>query len=638
MNANWFEWLTGMDKSVYCIGDRCLSVMEYCSKCNIDAEWSKDFDVEKLHNTGRKFDAVILWGVNIPVKNHLAEIVSNFLTKDGKLIMVYDNPLGVSMFNGFVPAGEKKFFATFNNENQKCSNTYYRKDEIEDVLNRENITGYKIYYPYPNSDYTETIYSDKHMPEKGELHIEEYPFETYRMKLFREQNLYDRLIEAGLFDKFSNSYIVVAGHSLPCADYVKFSNERRESLNIYTELINGSHVLKCASNEKSQKHISRLGQIYVGLQKSFEGTPLKANVCNKISDACVRFDFVRGKRLDVMLDEALEEQDETTFYKILDKYLEYIHKVYDSGNSEFMDIDLIFQNIIIDNGTWNVIDYEWTYDDKRYTAGFLIYRAIRYYYYQSPSCRNAFENINQLYEYCGILSDDMDTYDSLEYEFQESIVAEHRDTGYSDANVIKLSDMMMDIRIECKNKECADDNGFVTCQVPVINDNVAIETELPCACETLELCTPDTMIAVGDLCVQGWDGKNSTWVDTTGIKSVGMKTDDNIYLYPDTPFIMTLDFAVPVNRIRMSMKVITKQGEIITIMQKWQGEYLPRLDAAEHKVDELTQLCEERMTVIDEYRQIIDGYRQELNSVYNSRGWKMMEKMRGLKSVLTGKN
>ena len=78
------------------------------------------------------------------------------------------------------------------------------------------------------------------------------------MQLFREQNLYDRLIEAGLFEKFSNSYIVVAGGSLPCADYVKFSNERRENLNIYTELISGSHVLKCASNEKSQKHISRL--------------------------------------------------------------------------------------------------------------------------------------------------------------------------------------------------------------------------------------------------------------------------------------------------------------------------------------------------------------------------------------------
>ena len=100
---------------------------------------------------------------------------------------------------------------------------------------------------------------------------------------------------------------------------------------------------------------------------------------------------------------------------------------------------------------------------------------------------------------------------------------------------------------------------------------------------------------------------------------------------------MTLDFAVPVNKIRMSMKVITKQKDIITIMQKWQGEYLPRLDTAEHKVDELTQLCEERMTVIDGYRHIIDGYRQELNSVYNSRGWKMMEKMRGFKSTLSGK-
>lgn len=626
MNANWFEWLTDGGENVYCAGDRCLQIKEYCEYNHINVVWTNCIELDKMQENIKKYDVVLLWGVDIR-EGQLADIETKILTDEGRIILVYDNPLGVSMFNGLIPSGENEFFATFNHENQQLNNTYYRKDEITDILKKNNIIQYKLYYPYPDADYAETIYSDKHMPQKGELHIEEYPFETYRMQLFREQNLYDRIIEAGLFEKFSNSYIVVLGKNLPAADYVKFSNERREELNIYTELISGSHVLKCASGEQSKKHVNRLQNICEDLQKAFAGTPLKADACHKLSDGCVCFDFVNGIRLDAILDEALNKQDMNTFYGMLDRYLDYIRQIYSDNNSQCADIDLIFQNIMIDGDVWNVIDYEWTYDDKRYTAEFLIYRAIHYYYYQSVACRNAFKDIKHLYEYCGIPETDIDRYNELEQEFQKSIAPENIRARYNDDNIIRLSDMMMDVQIECRNKE----NDSVCCtasyHVPVVNGDVNFETELPCACKNIVLSTPDTMISVGDLNIRGWNEQADSWDNAVSTETVGMKTEDDIYLFPDTPFILTISYSQPVSRIRVSMNIVTKREKPIRIMQKWQGEYLPRMNAAEQKVDELSKLCDERMAVINDYR-------QQLDSIYNSRGWKMMEKMRKIKGKL----
>ena len=54
-----------------------------------------------------------------------------------------------------------------------------------------------------------TIYSDKRLPQKGELKDNFCNFDRFRIQLFNESRVYDSLVDAGLFPEFSNSFLLL---------------------------------------------------------------------------------------------------------------------------------------------------------------------------------------------------------------------------------------------------------------------------------------------------------------------------------------------------------------------------------------------------------------------------------------------
>ena len=63
--------------------------------------------------------------------------------------------------------------------------------------------------PYPDYKFPMTIYSDKRLPKKGELRDNFCNFDRNRIQLFNEGKVYDSLTDAGLFQEFSNSFLVI---------------------------------------------------------------------------------------------------------------------------------------------------------------------------------------------------------------------------------------------------------------------------------------------------------------------------------------------------------------------------------------------------------------------------------------------
>lgn len=589
---NSIGWLDLDDSDrILAIGDGCIGLLDYLKKSTSMVDFVSDVEILKEPLCGsieQKYDLIIIYSQKIEA---LLGFAKNNISDKGRIIIFANNPLGVSFFNGLIPKEEDSFFATINNNSESLRGNYYRKEEIQSELSRFEIKNYRFFYPYPNVDFCYQIYSDNRLPEIGELHIENYPYKTYRMEMFREQNLYDRFIEAGEYDKFANSFIVVCGAKTPNVDYVKYSNERNDGLNISTEIIsdNGAkRVIKKACDKASESHIAHIYSSYLKLDELFQGSFLSVNKCRRIDNKTVEFEFIDGKGLDVLMDEILRGKDIEGFYKLLDVYLGNIWKIYGQGYACDLDVDLIFQNIIINDGKWNVIDYEWTLE-KKLPVDYLIYRAIRYYYYQSDVCRKTFPNVYSLYEYCGIGIEDLEEYNNFEIEFQNFVAGNSLKLSdeISDKGIIRLDDRMIDLQIEMFNSENQSPEEVINKKVPIIGDRIAFEVQVKNA-DKIKISTSN----VGMIARINIDGGAE-------LRSIGEKIGNDIYSYPDTPFFFYLFPEKKAHVLKVTVEIITDNNEAI----KEITEHInTERDGINYK-----KLADERLDTINELQKSLDN-------------------------------
>lgn len=229
--------------------------------------------------------------------------------------------------------------------------------------------------------------------------------------------------------------------------YSKFSNERDKKFNIRTDILcdeeGNKYVVKAPTNVESQEHVANLLKIEQRLYKKFEKSILMPNKAVKEGDG-VQFEFLSGKVLSEILDECIKEKKHEEFFSLIGQYVLEIKKVY--GNQKFqqsedfvavfgtidlpdgllgdsyIDIDIIFPNIIVENGKWNVIDYEWTFDFC-IPVNFLIYRALRYYMFLVEERREILGD--DIYKKYDISEEEIEAYDKMEQRFQAYVFGKH---------------------------------------------------------------------------------------------------------------------------------------------------------------------------------------------------------------------
>ncbi|MFR1310439.1 MAG: hypothetical protein ACLSCO_17225 [Gallintestinimicrobium sp.] len=72
------------------------------------------------------------------------------------------------------------------------------------------IWGLTFYYPYPDHKFPSVIYSDEWPPQKGELAEGRSNYDRDRVACFNERVMFDSLLEEGVFQTFSNSFLIEA--------------------------------------------------------------------------------------------------------------------------------------------------------------------------------------------------------------------------------------------------------------------------------------------------------------------------------------------------------------------------------------------------------------------------------------------
>ena len=135
--------------------------------------------------------------------------ISRHLAPGGKVVIAIENRLGLKYWAGCTEDHVGKYFEGIENYPETKGVRTFSRKELSDIISQAGDFKTTFYYPYPDYKFPMTIYSDKRLPKKGELRDDFCNFDRNRIQLFNEGRVYDSLTTAGLFQEFSNSFLVL---------------------------------------------------------------------------------------------------------------------------------------------------------------------------------------------------------------------------------------------------------------------------------------------------------------------------------------------------------------------------------------------------------------------------------------------
>lgn len=451
-------------------------------------------------NLTETFDLITLIGVfeyaqfsiqsENPFVDYLARIRSH-LAPGGRIVIAIENRIGLKYWAGATEDHTGVYFEGLEGYPTTDYVRTFSKPELEAVMREAGLEQFAFYYPYPDYKLPERIYSEQYLPRKGELNRNRQNLDRERIQVFSEERVYDSLLESGLFQQFSNSFLVVAGTPGKTQDFVKYSNERGIQMRIRTEILEDAKaaaessvgeakadvesgrkiVRKIAASPQAWKHVQKIYERSLALEKDLKHTLLKVNKCSVCKDG-VQFPFLEGWTLEERLDELWKKKKTDALLQEMERYFGMfagdaeknckfeITAEFEAvfGRVQFerpqtcrriSDIDMIFSNAIESGDGYELIDYEWTFDFP-IPVKYLVYRCL-YYYILGNSKRDELIGEN-LYERFGISESEREQFASMEKHFQQHILGDYMPIWkqYDDISegVMELSTMLEEAQKE----------------------------------------------------------------------------------------------------------------------------------------------------------------------------------------------
>ncbi|MGN1180662.1 MAG: class I SAM-dependent methyltransferase [Suilimivivens sp.] len=360
------------------------------------------------------------------------KIMMKHVKNNGCLVIAIENRLGMKYFAGCKEDHVGTYFSGLEGYPEGGSARTFSRPGLEKIMESCGVKDYSFYYPYPDYKFPTVLYSDRRLPNPGELTDNMRNFDRDRMVLFNEKYAFDGMIRDDLFPVFSNSYMVIIGKE-PETIYTKYSNDRAEEYVLRTEIVetsSGKVIRKLPLSESAREHIKSMEHSYRLLLERYEGSGLHINPCIPAEDGSyVEFPFENGTTLEELLDRCLERDDMDQFYRLFDRYLDLISYGEDSN---ITDYDLIFANILVDGDTWTVIDYEWTVERAVPTKE-IAFRAV-YCYLLEEEKRNKL-NLDFIFDKLNITPSEADEYRRKELQFQKQVTGKRKSMGEIRASI-----------------------------------------------------------------------------------------------------------------------------------------------------------------------------------------------------------
>ncbi len=341
-------------------------------------------------------------------------IIKKHLKADGKVVIAIENRLGLKYFAGFTEDHVGSFFTGIENYDSSSDVRTFSKNALERMFKEAGFDECSFFYPYPDYKFPFDIFSDNRLPKPGELVLNDLNLDRDRISLFDEKKAVDSLAEDGLFPVFANSFMAVLGRR-PEADYVRYSFNRCEAFSIRT-VIKGGKVIKSPVSEAGKAHIRNLGTSFEKLSERYAGSEVTiAPVIVSEGGAYAFFDMMPGVTLESEFDRLLASGDKEGF---ADLYRLYVSRLGYNKDYPYSDTDLVFSNVLDDNGKWSLIDYEWGAPVAT-DPGYMGLRAL--YLYMLERDFKCFEGLDFLKELTGASDADIEAFLDKEKAFQECV-------------------------------------------------------------------------------------------------------------------------------------------------------------------------------------------------------------------------
>ena len=359
----------------------------------------------KQLNLPEKYDYIIIIGTGEYAKKlgfkNLKEMLEwsyMQLSEEGKMLVAIDNKFGVKYLAGSTRNNKEVPFANYKNYVEK-DYKLYGKTELENML--KQFPKYKFYYPVPNYNLTNMIYTDEYLPKRSRYNI--YYREDEEI-LFNETDFMEYAIKNSKFDFFTNSYLIeISKTDTSNVWYVNFSNMRQKQYKIITK-ITSEKVTKEAYGEQGKKHIENIQKNIEKLQQ------LGYTTCEKFQDGKILSQFINKPTMDEYLARLLEQDKKEEFIQELDKWYKNLKQGF---------IDLVFQNVFYDGNEYIVFDQEWYKEEASIEQ--IMYRSIKSLFFQHNYLKNKI-TIEELYKKYNITQEKIEQFEKEEIKLQEEIV------------------------------------------------------------------------------------------------------------------------------------------------------------------------------------------------------------------------
>lgn len=213
-----FTFLTDTKKQKEIVSLRLeKNVKEYAKK-KITGYFGNFSDIEPKLLT---YDVIVLCGVFGYAQQMLAQkeenayetlirVLKRHLKAGGRIVSADANRLGLKYIAGCQDDHFGGYFLGLHNYAGYEGYRTFTKKEYETLFKEAGMNELEFYYPYPDYKFPVAIYSDDYLPKEGELNDNLRNLDRDRYMLFEELPAYNTLISEGLFQEFSNSFLIIA--------------------------------------------------------------------------------------------------------------------------------------------------------------------------------------------------------------------------------------------------------------------------------------------------------------------------------------------------------------------------------------------------------------------------------------------
>ncbi len=374
---SWYNFKAGAN-----ILDFGNNISKYIKNQNIDIE----------PKASQKYDYVILVGVleKANKEENFRKAVS-YLKEDGKLLIAENNKFGIKNWNG-------KRDLTGSLDYREITRTYnsneaglLSKNEIKQLLLKENIKNYKFYYLFPDYNLPNLIVTDEYRLTEEDISRNFESYEEGELVNFNENLALTEIVKEDpeQVKFFVNSFLIEASKKEieNNIKYISFTNYRKKEYRISTILTDDYAIKKSASID-ADKHIQNISENLKFFPKE------QAKVIEVFEDGNLKSKFIKENlRLDLEFqkisnyDEFLLEfnkyknvvyQNVLEYNEIKDKLPEELKTYNLLSKMKFQEhsfIDMLPKNCFKVNDEYLFFDQEWC--ENYYPVEYIIYRAIK---------------------------------------------------------------------------------------------------------------------------------------------------------------------------------------------------------------------------------------------------------------------